>query len=293
MPPTYAADICGSWRPPDGLQTPIYVNQAVSQSTGSRYLEKGAVTYQIKDVVKDVEAFRQIFLSHLQVVTTFLWQVDEDLPTVAKTIQKLFLGFVHSVQMVNLKLSVLACITLEKLPRLLKAAGGQIGTEISSITEIRNSMAAMRKDTRAIRTDYLDLLGQIRYLGSCVKVTRDEMVISSMSEPVEHEHGSLECISPKTDLQKLELTLAHLDSMRQIVKRRPDFTDFTDFWCRLQHAELHLQKLEKEAKMLCIPSAEEQMEQKHGGKTSVTSFCKHVRSFCGSYCGVRPWGSHF
>ena len=237
----------------------VGVSPAYFQTTGSVVSASSCSSYQAarplyQPSATDLKVFSEAFVGHLQVVTTCFSQTDRDLLGAAGITQNFVVELIGSAQMVAGKLATTASDALDKLPTLLWAARGHGNAELHECTvELHGSIATMRKEAQSVRADYIDLLKYAQYLGQCTQLTVDQLVMSSLPEPVEDESGSLECQSQfgleLTDAQKdsqryLELTLVHLDSMCQVLE------DCSDFWLMLHEAELQLRKLEKESKLL-------------------------------------------
>ncbi|CAE7189115.1 unnamed protein product [Symbiodinium sp. CCMP2456] len=252
-------------------------------------------TYQPRDSMKDLKVFADSFAGHLRIVMSHLLQTDEDLSTAVVVTHSRLVDLVGSAQTVLWKLSSTACSTFEKLPSLLWASrcGGKENELDDSISEIHSSMAVLRKETQAIRNDYIELLKQVQYVGHCTQVTMDQAVISSLPEPDEDEHGILECppASPefneaqRKSQKSLQLTLAHLEGICQMME------DCSDFWLMLHHAELQLRKLEKEASVIRDGKPCTKTEPEHESNSCMKKFCEHLKSFCGVHCGVPPTNS--
>ena len=252
-------------------------------------------TYQPKDSMKDLKVFADSFADHLRVVMKHLLKTDEDLSAAVVVTHRRLVDLVGSAQTVLWKLSRTACSTFEKLPSLLWASrcAGKENELDDSISEIHSSMAALRKETQAIRNDYIDLLKQVQYVGHCTQVTMDHAVISSLPEPDEDEHGILECppASPefneaqRKSQKSLQLTLAHLEGICEMME------DCSDFWLMLHHAELQLRKLEKEASVIRDGKPCTKTEPEHESSSCMKKFCEHLKSFCGVHCGVQPTNS--
>ena len=236
--------------------------------------------YHSKDSLKDLKAFSASFMGHLEMATACLSQADDDLLAGAGILRRITEELLGSAQVVSGKLRSVACNTLEKLPTLLGAAEGSAEFE-ACFAEVRDDTAMAYREVKKIRLDYIDLLEQVQYFGRCVQVTTDALVITSMPEPMDDEHG-LESQSGRSltlppaheeSQQCLELTLTQLDSMRRILK------DCSDFWLMLHQAELQLRKLSSEAHALC------EGQRGYSGRGALQSFCQRLRSFCGEYCG--------
>ncbi|CAE7752010.1 unnamed protein product [Symbiodinium necroappetens] len=221
-------------------------------SSGSNSSVQGGIQfYQPKDSTKDLKVFSDAITGHLQIVLSCLSEADQDLLSCAVQTENQFVSLVCSAQTVACKLAATACNALEKLPTLLWAARGHGSTELSDcIVGLRGNLGTLRKETQGIRSDYIDLLTQVQYMGHCTQVTVDQTVMSLLPEPSEKEDGSMECQIPPSlalalqeaneESQKyLELTLLHLDYMSQILE------ECSDFWLMLHQAELQLRKLEK------------------------------------------------
>ena len=277
-----------------GLSSNRQVSGSRVSSSSCSSGQGGIPFYQPKDSTKDLKVFSDAITGHLQIVLSCLAQADQDLLSCAGHTENQVLELVWSAQMVSCKLATTACNALEKLPTLLWAARGHGSTELSDcIVELNGKLGTLRKETQAIRSDYIDLLTQVQYMGHCTQVTVDQAVMRVLPEPSEKEDGSLECQIPpnlgsepqdeeKRESQKyLELTLLHLDYMSQILE------ECSDFWLMLHQAELQLRKLEKDSQKICDGSG------RHGDKAALLSFCEKVRSFCGVYSGVPPSNYQF
>ena len=267
----------------------------VSSSSYSSFKESDpSFSFQATRSARDLKVFSDKMAGHLQVVTTCLAQTDNDLKGAALATETLFVELVNSAQTVAGSLAMTAVSALEKLPTLLWAARSQ-GRELQAcVGELHVSMAGLHKQMQAVRRDYIDLLEQVQYVGQCSQVTLDQIAMSSLPEPVEDEHGSLECqVRSGFDLttvqresqQYLELALMQLDSMCNILE------DCCDFWLTLHQAELQVKKLEKESKALCegtLDGPGPEPSRRHSRTAALPGFCGHLRSFCGAYSGVPP-----
>ncbi|CAE7229427.1 unnamed protein product [Symbiodinium sp. KB8] len=265
----------------------------VSSSSCSSYPTGALQTPELLDSTRDLIAFSDTITRHFHVVMSCLAQNDQDLRTGADMVHVLVVGLVGAAQVVASKLSTTAHSALDKLPTLLWAVRGHESADLGPcMLELHESLASLRKEAQGVRTDYIDLLKQVQYLGHCTQVTMDLVIISSLPEPAQDENGILEChadlssqlTEAQTESKKyLELTLLHLDSMCQILE------ECSDFWLMLHNAELKLRKLEKESKAFCDGQGSEPFLSIHhlnGGKAALQSFCEHVRSFCGVYSGI-------
>ena len=277
--------------------TGLSFNRQVSGSqvsSGSNSSVQGGIQfYQPKDSTKDLKVFSDAITGHLQIVLSCLSEADQDLLSCAVQTENQFVSLVCSAQTVACKLAATACNALEKLPTLLWAARGHGSTELSDcLVGLSGHLGTLRKETQGIRSDYIDLLTQVQYMGHCTQVTVDQTVMSLLPEPSEKEDGSMECQIPPSlalalqeaneESQKyLELTLLHLDYMSQILE------ECSDFWLMLHQAELQLRKLEKDSQRICDGSG------RHADKATLLSFCEKVRSFCGVYSGAPPSNYHF
>ncbi|CAE7216191.1 unnamed protein product [Symbiodinium natans] len=260
----------------------LAANQSVVSSDSGAYQGISVGEYQSKNYLKDLKAFSDSFIAPMNIVCECMNQVDPSLLDALKMTQNQAHELITSAQMVTWKLSATACNSLELLPTLLWAAKGH-GDEkdvISPISEVHTSMATTRKDAQTVRTSYIELLNQVRYMGQCTQVTLDQVVILHLPVPCEDESGNLET-SPKlapdpTEHQKisekcLELALMHLDGLCMLLE------DCSDFWLMLHSAELQLRKIEKEAQALCekLP-----VDNGQGGGALLQTFCEKVRDFC-------------
>ena len=141
-------------------------------------------------------------------MTTCLSQSDRDVLTAAHITQHLFVELIDSAQVISHKLSAIARSALEQLPTLLWLARGHQSDELQiCVAELYDGIATLCKDLQTIRTDYIDLLKQVQYVGQCTRVAMDQIVTSSLPAPAEDESGSLEC----TARDALELTDAQKD----------------------------------------------------------------------------------
>ena len=266
----------------------------VSSGSCSSYQSDPSFSYQATRNARDLKVFSDALAGHLQVVITCLSQTDNDLKGAAITTGTLYVELVSSAQTAAGSLAMTAVCALEKLPTLLWASRGH-GRELQAcVGELHVSMSGLRKQMQTVRCDYIDLLHQIKYLGQCTQVTLDQMAISTMPEPVEDEHGSLECqvrsgiemTTVQKESQKyLELALMQVDSMCNILEV------CSDFWLTLHQAELQVKKLEKESNALCegpLGGPSPEPSKRHPRKAALPCFCEHLRSFCGVYSGVPP-----
>ena len=167
-------------------------SQVSSGSTSS--VQGGIQFYQPKDSTKDLKVFSDAVTGHLQIVLSCLSEADQDLLSCAVQTENQFVSLVCSAQTVACKLAATACNALEKLPTLLWAARGHGSTELSDcIVGLSGDLGTLRKETQGIRSDYIDLLTRVQYMGHCTQVTVDQTVMSLLPEPSEKEDGSMEC----------------------------------------------------------------------------------------------------
>ncbi|CAE7351233.1 lmbrd2 [Symbiodinium necroappetens] len=227
-------------------------NQSVVSSDSDSCQRMSLREFQSRNYLKDLKAFSDSLNQPMNIVRECMSQVDQGLLGALQITQTQAHDLVMAAQMVTWKLSATACNSLELLPTLLWAAKGH-GDEkdvVGPISEVHSSIATMRKDAQTVRTSYIELLNQVRYLGQCAQVTLDEVIISWLPAPYEDESGSLEtspghALDP-TEQQRhsekcLELALMHLDGLCMLLE------DCSDFWLMLHSAELQLRKIEKEA----------------------------------------------
>mmetsp|Transcript_26756 Transcript_26756/g.50316 ORF Transcript_26756/g.50316 Transcript_26756/m.50316 type:complete len:312 (-) Transcript_26756:153-1088(-) len=260
-------------------------NQSVVSSDSGSYQGISVGEYQSKNYLKDLKAFSNSFNEPLNIVRECINQVDQDVLGAVKALQNQAHELIMSAQTVTWKLSATACSSLELLPTLLWVARGH-GEEkdaVSPISDVHASITNMRKEAQTVRTNYIELLNQVRYLGQCTQVTLDHVIIQALPEPTENELGSLDISPPQacvpSEKQRhfekcLELALMHLDGVCMMLE------DCSDFWLMLHSAELQLRKIEKEAQFLSNEKGKE------GGR--LQGFCERVRDFCKEHCGSLP-----
>ncbi|CAE7024158.1 mettl14 [Symbiodinium natans] len=255
----------------------------VSASSCSSY-QGGPVLYQPDGSSTDLRMFSDAVAGKLQLVEASLSQTDHDLLAAATVSQIFFAELVDSAQRVAGNLSMTATQALEKLPALLwaRSADAQL---VACVVELHDSIALLFEGAKSVRADYIDFLKYMQYLGQCVQITVDQLVMSSLPEPVEDEGGSLECQAPlelsdtDKELQKLlELALMHLDGICRVLE------ECSDFWLMLHEAELQLRKLEKESTSL----SHALRTHAPGLNAASQKFCEHVKSFFGVYSGLAP-----
>ena len=144
------------------------------------------IFYEPKESNVDLKVFSDAFTGHFQVVMSCLEQTDKDLQVACKMTQNLLVELIGAAQMVASQLATTAFSALDKLPTLLWAARGHGNAEAHACTEeLHDSLSALRRDTQSVRTDYIELLKRLQYLGHCAQVTVDQTVVQSMGEPVE------------------------------------------------------------------------------------------------------------
>lgn len=250
---------------------------AASDETNS-YYGRGDGDYQVKNYLKDLEAFKNSFHEPLSIAKECVSQVDDDLMTTFKLTELQAGELIVSAQMVTWKLSATACRSLELLPTLMWAARGHTEETdfMTPVSEVQSSIAAVRKDAQAIRTNYIDLLNQVKHLGQCTQVTLDQVVIAGLPEPVEDAGGNLEIVSgsdqpssSQVRMEKcLELALLNLDATCETLE------ECSDFWLMLHSAELELRKIEKAA------------TRDNLGAMQLQGLCDRLRDFCKEHCGV-------
>ncbi|CAJ1409648.1 unnamed protein product [Effrenium voratum] len=229
--------------------------------------------------LQDLKVFSDSFNEPLSVARECMSQVDADLLAALNLTQSQANDLIASAQMVTWKLSATACNSLELLPTLLWAARGH-GEErdvVSPVSEVHSSITAMRKEAQTVRTSYIELLNQVRYLGQCTQVTLDQIIIASLPvgdfevKPVKSSHKTVQTHSEKC----LELALVHLDGVCMTLE------ECSDFWLMLHSAELQLRKIEKEAQQVSSARLDAEGATMH-------SFCERLRDFCKEHCGVPP-----
>lgn len=250
----------------------LAANQSVVSSASGSY--QGVQDHHSKNYLKDLKNFSELFNEPLVIAKQCIREVDLDLYELLQQTELQANDLMVAAQAVTWKLSAMACNSLEVLPTLLWIARGSgEAHELSAVLEVHNSVTAMRKETQVVRTSYIDLLNQVRYLGQCTQITMDQMMIEEMPAPVEDESGSLETKRVQQQDERsfeklLRLALMHLDAVCVTLE------ECSDFWLMLHNAELQLRKLEKEASSL------------DNGLQKLQSFCERLRDFCKEHCGV-------
>lgn len=257
----------------------LAANQSVVSSASGSY--QGVGEYHAKNYLKDLKAFNESFNEPLAIAKQCIRQVDPDLYENLQLTELQANDLIVSAQTVTWKLSGMACNSLEVLPTLLWIARGSgVEKDIGTVSEVQNSVTLMRKETQVVRTSYIDLLNQVRYLGQCTQITLDHLIIAHMPAPVEDESGSLETKPPlQKDEQSFEkflsLALVQLDAVCMTLE------ECSDFWLMLHNAELQLRKLEKEASNFTSHAELDLL-----GAKKLQSFCERLRDFCKEHCAV-------
>lgn len=257
-------------------------NPSVVSSASGSYQDVGE--YHAKNYLKDLQAFSKAFNDPLSVARECLNQVDKDLSGAMQLTESQAADLIMAAQTVTWKLSATACNSLEVLPTLLWLAKGHgDDKELGPMLEVYKGVATVRKEAQAVRTNYIELLNQVRYLGQCIQVTMDHLVIDQMPAPVEDHSGSLEtplvadvADSTSTFWQILNLALVQLDAVCVTLE------ECSDFWLMLHNAELQLRKLEKEAEIFTKKEKDMQFQ----GLQKLQSFCQRLRDFCKEHCAV-------
>lgn len=255
----------------------LAANPSVVSSASGSY--QGVGDYHAKNYLKDLKAFNESFNEPLAIAKQCMRQVDLDLYEFLQQTELQANDLIVAAQTVTWKLSAMACNSLEVLPTLLWIVRGSgEANDLSAVSEVHNSVTLIRKETQVVRTNYIDLLNQVRYLGQCTEICLDQMIMAEMPAPVEDETG-LETKLVEKPVEKpfekyLRLALVQLDAVCVSLE------ECSDFWLMLHNAELHLRKLEKEA------SSFAQLGEGAQGTAKLRSFCERLRDFCKEHCAV-------
>lgn len=205
---------------------------------------------------------------------------DEDLLGAAGLLEAEAGDMMSKAQAVTLKLSLMSRDCLDLLQHFCVLNGAEDAQ--NALREAHQIISSVRKDAQAVRTRYIDLLEQVKYLDSCTAATVDQVVISHHPDPVEEDDG-LETRVPTTRPSPRQ---ARTENLLRTAREHLDILcttleECSDFWLMLHEAELRIKKLEKEAVNLF---SDDFQLSSIGGSKRLEIFREALRCYCQEHC---------
>lgn len=205
---------------------------------------------------------------------------DEDLLGAAGLLEAEAGDMMSKAQAVTLKLSLMSRDCLDLLQHFCVLNGAEDAQ--NALREAHQIISSVRKDAQAVRTRYIDLLEQVKYLDSCTAATLDQVVISHHPDPVEEDDG-LETRVPTTRPSPRQ---ARTENLLRTAREHLDILcttleECSDFWLMLHEAELRIKKLEKEAVNLF---SDDFQLSSIGGSKRLEIFREALRCYCQEHC---------
>eukprot|EP00435_Cladocopium_sp_Y103_P054210 s582_g17.t1 len=251
-------------------------------TSDSGFSNFSAAEFRAQHAFQDLRNFCTAFNKPLIAAKECISEADEDLLGSAGLLEAEAGDMMAKAQEVTLKLSLMSRDCLDLLQHFCVLNGAEDAK--NALREAHQIISSVRKDAQAVRTRYIDLLEQVKYLDSCTAVTVDQVIISHHPDPVEDDDG-LETHVPATrpsprqarteDL--LRTARAHFDVLCATLE------ECSDFWLMLHEAELRIKKLEKEAVNLYD---DEFQLSSIGGSKRLEIFREAMRCYCQEHCAT-------
>jgi len=202
--------------------------------------------FRSQNSFQDLRNFCNAFNEPLLLAKDCIGEVDEDLLGGLGLLEAEASEMITMAQEVTLKLSLMARDCADLMQRF-NILGGTTDAK-QALLDAHNGISAVRKEAQQVRTRYIDLLEQVRYLDACTGVTLDQIIMQHLPEPIEGDAGletQVPRIRPSPWQARMEDRLrtarAHFDGVRGTLE------ECSDFWLMIHGAELQMKKLEKEA----------------------------------------------
>lgn len=249
-------------------------------TSDSGFSNFSAAEFRAQHAFQDLRNFCMAFNKPLAAAKECISEADEDVLGAAGLLEAEAGDMMAKAQEVTLKLSLMSRDCLDLLQHFCVLNGAEDAK--NALREAHQIISSVRKDAQAVRTRYIDLLEQVKYLDSCTAVTVDQVVISHHPEPVEEDDG-LETHVPTTRPSPRQ---ARTENLLRTAREHFDILcttleECSDFWLMLHEAELRIKKLEKEALNLC---QEDFQLSSIGGSKRLEVFREALRCYCQEHC---------